>query len=191
MNDEKLIELVRQYPPLYNLAHSKYMDTEFKNAIWIKIGDEMKTTDEDSQHGHFSNLPQRNSTVCPTPRKNPRQLVSNAHPPKTAAATDMEYLVNKVKKLSFPTQQHPVDAFLLGIAPALKKLLPRHWHFAKSDIFAAVQKYELKMLMDQEQKIYPEMAALKVAIHIKSNVIAYSFPTAIVNYKGNKASDST
>ncbi|KAF5277014.1 hypothetical protein FQR65_LT16073 [Abscondita terminalis] len=44
MNDEKLIELVRNYPVLYDLSNAKYMDTNFKNTIWRKIGDEMKTT---------------------------------------------------------------------------------------------------------------------------------------------------
>lgn len=42
MNDEKLIELVREYPVLYDLSHSKYMDTGFKNNIWARIAKEMK-----------------------------------------------------------------------------------------------------------------------------------------------------
>lgn len=45
-----------------------------------------------------------------------------------------------------PLQQDPVDAFLAGIAPALKKLPPRLWHYPKADIFATVQKYELQMI---------------------------------------------
>ena len=44
MNDEKLIELVRNYPVLYDLSNPKYMDTDFKNTLWSKIGAEMKTT---------------------------------------------------------------------------------------------------------------------------------------------------
>lgn len=44
MNDEKLIELVRNYPVLYDLSNPKYMDTNFKNNIWTKVGEEMKTT---------------------------------------------------------------------------------------------------------------------------------------------------
>lgn len=44
MNDEKLIELVRKYPVLYDLSHSKYMDTDYKNTIWSKIAEEMETT---------------------------------------------------------------------------------------------------------------------------------------------------
>lgn len=44
MNDEKLIELVRRYPVLYDLSHAKYMDTDHKNTIWSKIAEEMETT---------------------------------------------------------------------------------------------------------------------------------------------------
>ena len=44
MNDEKLIELVRKYPVLYDLSHAKYMDTDYKNTIWNKIAEEMETT---------------------------------------------------------------------------------------------------------------------------------------------------
>lgn len=44
MNDEKLIELVRRYPVLYDLSHTKYMDTDFKNTIWRKIAEEIETT---------------------------------------------------------------------------------------------------------------------------------------------------
>jgi hypothetical protein len=44
MNDEKLIELVRKYPVLYDLSHAKYMDTDYKNTIWSKIAEEMETT---------------------------------------------------------------------------------------------------------------------------------------------------
>lgn len=43
MNDEKLIELVRIYSVLYDLSHPKYMDTDFKNTIWAKKAEEMKT----------------------------------------------------------------------------------------------------------------------------------------------------
>ncbi|KAK5641195.1 hypothetical protein RI129_009742 [Pyrocoelia pectoralis] len=42
MNDEKLIELVREYHVLYDLSHCKYMDTGFKNNIWARIAKEMK-----------------------------------------------------------------------------------------------------------------------------------------------------
>ena len=42
MEDELLIELVRIYPALYDLSNQKYMDSNFKQDIWKKIGEEMK-----------------------------------------------------------------------------------------------------------------------------------------------------
>ena len=42
MDDELLIELVRNYPVLYDLAQPKYMDSNFKKDIWNNIGEEMK-----------------------------------------------------------------------------------------------------------------------------------------------------
>ncbi|EZA52639.1 hypothetical protein X777_08122 [Ooceraea biroi] len=43
---------------------------------------------------------------------------------------------------------HPVDAFLAGVAPSLKTLSPYYLHLAKSEIFAIVQKYEMKKIME-------------------------------------------
>lgn len=42
-----------------------------------------------------------------------------------------------------------VDAFLAGVAPTLKTLSPYYLHVAKSEIFGTVQKYEMKMFMEQ------------------------------------------
>ncbi|KAF5307839.1 hypothetical protein FQR65_LT18321 [Abscondita terminalis] len=219
MNDEKLIELVRNYPVLYDLSNAKYMDTNFKNTIWRKIGDEMKTTGTSCKtrwgniRDNFRKSLKKTKTVSGQKAKtakpykyseqlnflkkffddketmsnidaevtsqdfsdddevsespeneentqndtvednNSKRSVPNSQPPKTAAATVMEYIVKRNENIDFSpsTPQHPVDAFLAGIAPALKKLPQRYWHYAKADIFAAVQKYELKMIMDQEQ----------------------------------------
>lgn len=100
----------------------------------------------------WSSSKQTVSSQLSTPRKKTKQSVS---PPKTAAATVMEYLVKKNEIMAPVSPQHPVDAFLSGIAPVLKKLPPRYWHYAKADIFAAVQNYELKMIMDQDQFATP------------------------------------
>lgn len=43
INDEQLIELVRQYPAIYDLSHAKYMDTTYKCDIWNKIAKEIKS----------------------------------------------------------------------------------------------------------------------------------------------------
>ncbi|KAI4470067.1 madf domain transcription factor [Holotrichia oblita] len=44
MDDEQLIELVRRYPVLYDLSHSKYMDSKLKLDIWSSIGKELKVS---------------------------------------------------------------------------------------------------------------------------------------------------
>lgn len=44
MDDEKLIELVRDKTVLYDLSHPKYMDPKFKMSIWQSIGAEMNIT---------------------------------------------------------------------------------------------------------------------------------------------------
>lgn len=41
MNDEELIELVRKNVVLYDLSHTKYMDSNFKLDIWNKIAKQM------------------------------------------------------------------------------------------------------------------------------------------------------
>lgn len=58
------------------------------------------------------------------------------------------YIMSREQKESCTTQ-HPVDAFLAGIAPTLKDLTPYYQNLSKSEIFAVVQKYEMKMFMDQ------------------------------------------
>lgn len=102
-----------------------------------------------------SELENQNSLkLTPTgtiPRKTRKLSVPNpTAPTKTAAATVMEYIVERNKGMNCPPPtQHPVDAFLAGIAPSLKKLSLHDWHYAKGEIFATVQKYELNLLNQQ------------------------------------------
>ncbi|CAH1115162.1 unnamed protein product [Psylliodes chrysocephalus] len=64
----------------------------------------------------------------------------------------MEYIVDRNKIINCPPPtQHPVEAFLAGIAPAVKKLSAQEWHFAKAEIFATIQKFEFNMLNKQQQ----------------------------------------
>lgn len=44
MDDEMLIEAVRQYQELYDITHKTYSDNIRKDNIWRKIGSELKTT---------------------------------------------------------------------------------------------------------------------------------------------------
>ena len=41
MYDEKLIELVRRNPALFDLQNSKYSDNTFKEKIWNEISKEL------------------------------------------------------------------------------------------------------------------------------------------------------
>nr|CAH7768083.1 unnamed protein product [Callosobruchus chinensis] len=40
MDDEKLIECVREYKELYDMSHKKYSDNLHKDKLWSKIGNE-------------------------------------------------------------------------------------------------------------------------------------------------------
>lgn len=41
MDDEKLIELVRENGAIYDVAHKKYMDINYKTEIWREIGQDL------------------------------------------------------------------------------------------------------------------------------------------------------
>lgn len=69
---------------------------------------------------------------------------------QTATAKLMEYLINKNENQTATSTPHPVDAFLAGVAPTLKSLTPYYLNLAKSEIFTCVQKYEMKMLTEQQ-----------------------------------------
>ncbi|XP_053995492.1 uncharacterized protein LOC128885458 [Hylaeus anthracinus] len=247
MNDEQLIELIRQYPALYDLSDSKYMDTTYKINVWNKIGawmkedvsvckarwnnirdnyrrslkkimtksgksgkkvkvykysqqlsflnqqfDQRETKDsiesqekdqtlteeerdipeeckkEESQEEneyvvhndeaelnvalHMNNDSHNLSCTSDTfeisrrPIKRKAKTRNIATPQQTATSKLVDYFI-KQKQNSI--LQHPVDAFLAGIAPTLKALPPYYLHLAKSEIFSAVQKYEMKMLTKQ------------------------------------------
>lgn len=56
MNDEELIELVRQYSVIYDLSHSKYMDNTYKLNIWKKIAHQMKSDGKYIFNHFYQNL---------------------------------------------------------------------------------------------------------------------------------------
>lgn len=56
MNDEDLIECVREYDVLYDPLHEKYRDDDYKNGIWSKIGNKLKTSGEFAIFNHNSFL---------------------------------------------------------------------------------------------------------------------------------------
>lgn len=84
----------------------------------------------EQSHCHTLSTPtQTGSLRYSTPSKKLKLSLQKKNPPKTAAATVMEYLLKEQESMGSPSIQSPdpVDAFLSGIAPALKKLPPRYW----------------------------------------------------------------
>ena len=41
-NTEKLIELIKKYPILYDLSHEEYKNVRKKDKAWDEIGEELK-----------------------------------------------------------------------------------------------------------------------------------------------------
>jgi hypothetical protein len=69
---------------------------------------------------------------------------------QTGSAKLLEYLISKDQNAGTTSSApHPVDVFLTVVAPTLKTLRPYYLNLAKSEIFASIQKYEMKMLMEQ------------------------------------------
>ncbi|CAH1105296.1 unnamed protein product [Psylliodes chrysocephalus] len=86
-----------------------------------------------------------------------RKLQREVKPPESASSQLMAYILaekeaeKRANRLIIEKQvQNPIDAFLAGIARALKSLHPLLFHQAKSTIFSVVQEFELKQLMNNE-----------------------------------------
>uniref|UniRef100_A0A2S2QF04 MADF domain-containing protein n=1 Tax=Sipha flava TaxID=143950 RepID=A0A2S2QF04_9HEMI len=161
MNDDKLITLVREYPVLYDSSHEKYNDRNYKSTIWSKIAEEMETTGPSAKtrwasiKDSYRRYVKKNQTVSDKKAKILKKYKQLSFITKffdkrgTMSSIDDKVTNEEYSRNCEP--QHPVDAFLSSIAPVLKKLTPCYWHYAKSEIFASVQNYELKVIMDQEQ----------------------------------------
>lgn len=81
------------------------------------------------------------------------QKRSTIKTPDSASTTLMKYIMQKKENnMSNVTQNNPVDAFLAGLSPTLKTFTPYYLNLVKSKIFSIVQEYEMKMILDEEQK---------------------------------------
>jgi len=87
--------------------------------------------------------------------------------------------------------QHPVDAFLSGIASVFKNLSPRYWHYAKSDIFATVQSYEFKMIMEQDQSTRTYYEQPITAAYPPHNLASTSATSSFTNSPGDQSRSSS
>lgn len=108
---------------------------------------------ESQGHAQMLSAPaQATSLRYPAQPKVRKLSLENTNSLRAAPAADTLYLVTGKESASpsLTLTQNPVDAFLAGIAPVLKTLPPRHWHYAKAELFAVVQKYELKMFTEED-----------------------------------------
>jgi hypothetical protein len=96
---------------------------------------------------------------------------------QTVSAKLLEYLISEAQNAATTSSApHPVDAFLAGVAPTLKIRSPYYLNLAKSEIFASVLKYEMKMLMEQHS--YEETCASNVLHNITHQPEHYSTPSS-------------
>lgn len=75
-------------------------------------------------------------------------------PKPSSASSLMEYVLQKNQEKA-ERVEHPVDAFINSIAPTLKNLNQYYLNLAKTEIFTTVQKYEMKMMTEENVPLYP------------------------------------
>lgn len=139
-------------------------DEDGKEDHEIEDEYEIENRTDDTEEPNVSNVGedlQSQSPLTPTYKNTFESITSRLRtsskkrrrPQQTASAILMEYLIKKNENQATTStsnvSQHPVDAFLAGVAPTLKTLNPYFLNLAKSEIFATVQRYEMKMLMEQ------------------------------------------
>lgn len=84
------------------------------------------------------------------PQKKPR-LKKMSAVPESASSTLMKYVLmnrNKNTEHTEKVEQHPIDAFLKGLAPTLKSFSPYLQHLAKGQIFQVIHNLELQQLTE-------------------------------------------
>ncbi|KAF5274914.1 hypothetical protein FQR65_LT16837 [Abscondita terminalis] len=109
--DEKLIELVRDCPELYDLSNKKYMDTGFKNNIWGNIGKELKLegnieSQEDEVKEQEHNEEEQSNEQNPVNDENPPIVELETKDESRQFFTPKAYLTtsNKRKKVNASQQ---------------------------------------------------------------------------------------
>ncbi|KAL1489355.1 hypothetical protein ABEB36_014268 [Hypothenemus hampei] len=53
---EKLIEVVRNNPILYDTSHQDYIRTKLKEDLWEKIAKELNYTNDENHHSFHTNI---------------------------------------------------------------------------------------------------------------------------------------
>ncbi|XP_046988476.1 uncharacterized protein LOC124594165 [Schistocerca americana] len=151
----------------------KTQDSETENLI-------ERTRHSQTPSAHSSVTSKKNTFMKP-PLK--RKFQREVKPQESASSQLMAYILAEKKAEKQRDIQNPVDAFLAGIAPALKSLHPLLFHQAKSRIFSIVQDFELKQLMND------------VSVHqftpSSSNSSAKSVSTPYPSPVGNESTEPT
>lgn len=136
--------------PTQNSNHEQVSDESIMNPETIKpelSASNFATTDfrQSDTYGDVTA-----TQTAPTTTRIIRRIKRPAlkHASSTTEANSSRMVEILQKQLEEARNPAPVDAFLMGLAPALKNLHPVYWHQAKAEIFSIVQKYELKMLTE-------------------------------------------
>lgn len=83
--------------------------------------------------------------------RNKRKIIQSANSsPQPHSTQRIEPKSEQNEGQELAISPNSVDAFLAGLAPTLKTLSAWNWHYAKSEIFDVVQKYELKTIMGED-----------------------------------------
>lgn len=166
MRKYKYEELLQFLIPLYgeNLQVKTNCESPLNFCVAIKT-EEFNITDGADEDGYSSGKP--NSPI------NPQQFIKSISEESVQSSeindtqgeydlqsvkkkrkhgenesvTLLDYLLDKIKKEK-RTDQHPIDAFLNGIAATIKNFSPYYQHLAKSKIFEVVQQLELLQLQN-------------------------------------------
>jgi hypothetical protein len=104
-------------------------DSDMVNSQIMTSADD-ETREEISASNRNTDIHQHDN-----PRKKRKILL-----PETASSVLMKYVIENNKKHN--DYKHPIDAFLVGLAPTLKNLPPHYQHLAKGKMFSVVQELE-------------------------------------------------
>ncbi|KAF6204353.1 hypothetical protein GE061_002694 [Apolygus lucorum] len=177
MNDELLIALVKENALIYDPEDPKYMDAAYKVKVWNNIAQKLNSTGAQCKARNLEDgtdeaeevedyFPPEVVPTIETPEATTSSDLTSMsvlprtskrkQPPESTSPTPVKYLMSKNYNQEFNdtpkllgTLEHPVDVFLYAISPTLKSLSPLLLNMAKSEIFATVQKFEKKMLEEQ------------------------------------------
>ncbi|XP_072761189.1 uncharacterized protein [Anoplolepis gracilipes] len=167
MDDEKLIEYVRECEEIYNLFHPQYLNGTLKDKKWSEISNKLEQV--------FAACKARWNNIRDNFRKSMKKRVtkSGQAAPKNKKYKYEDQLsfllpfmkerdtlsnLDNVEKNPGDESDHSendteeIDVFLTGLAPTLKSLTPYYLNIAKSRIFNIIQEIEINQIMHQQQQ---------------------------------------